>query len=834
MAELINQPSSQNLQDYVGELLELASSESLPEENINIVRTSCKQAVSHTFVIAFAGLRSAGKSTTINALLERELLYSHAGHATGTVCYISSLAPSDTEEKIEITFINQSQIQAEVEDLCMTLGIKSPGGVTQPEVKKNLERELRLKDRDGIPDKTSQSIKLLEDLLTNYDKYQSYITEKNTVLTLEPINEETLKQAAEYAAWEKEGKEEQREVGGSLVVERIDYYCRNPLLDSGNVLLDLPGIDAPIKRDRDLTENRLKDEKTGAVVFMPSLAYEGALSPEEIEINSLIKENTGIRSRVFFVFNRVDETLSDAQTRNRFSQSLDSDFVFLSQDSEDETKRVYCTSALLGFYSSVIKKYIDQHGTKAINIPDAIEHGIKVGDSKIPKKYLVSLVYYLRYEKKLNLTTASDPSNSDVLAKEIKEIINNYSSVFEEVIAESGIPQLQQSISHYVEFKKLPQLYQQLNVDLQSLCRKLRAKYKASKEDLDNYPKTTEELKNEAKKEIKQKLVIIQNNFVEHLDKIRNDFKIKYWNELDEEYKLVKQNITQSLKNLIDNNGSDFYLDELYTKASSNEHNKEKYGTAPILSIFVELFYLLSAKFQKSLVKECKKVTQKAFDLLRNEIQKQDYYSTLENLLGDEVFFLFEIIDLEGKIFESIIKDRAMVISQGFIRESPHFYEEINNRTKEVSESSMSLSFIEILTEILKNTDGKYGSPKRDKNIENLIMDFFKVQFSTDEETLKTLYDDLDLQITISFQERLKSISKELRDKIIQQEKVAVEKSYLNLEVEAQSKLANYETQKEELKAKISKYNQITNEIKNNQDFKKFKLSNLSNCEIVI
>ncbi|MEM7590055.1 MAG: dynamin family protein [Cyanobacteria bacterium P01_A01_bin.83] len=828
MAESINQPSTLNLQDYVGELLELASSESLPEDNINTVRTSCKQAVSHTFEIAFAGLRSAGKSTTINALLERELLYSQASHATGTVCYIRSVDSLDTKEKITITFVNQSQLQAEVDQLCIASGISNTGDITQPEVRSNLNKELRLKNIDqDIPDKTSQSIKLLQRLLEAYDKYQSYITVENTVLSLE-LNEKTLEQAAEYAAWEKE----KGEVGGGSVVERIDYYCKNSLLDSGNILIDLPGIDAPIKRDRDLTENRLKDEKTGAVVFMPSSAYEGALSQEEIEINSLIKANPGIRSRVFFVFNRVDETLSDAQKRNKFAQSLQRDFVFLSEDSEDETKRIYSTSALLGFYSSVIKKYIDENGIEAINIPSAIEHGIKIGNSKIPKKYLDSLVYFLRYKQKLNLTTASDPTNSDVLAKEIKEIINKHSSSFEDVVAASGIPRLQQSIRDYVNLKKRPQLYLQLNEDLQSLCRQLREKYKKQWIYLNNSPQTTEELKADAKKKIDDDLKNISKDFEKHINQVKRDFSTstEVWEDLKKEFEALKENTTQFLKTLVDS--SDFSLDKLYKKAVNNRIDND--SIAPIVSIFVEPFYSLSSEFQSFFTKESSKITRKIFNILISQIQKQDYYNTLENLLEEEPSFLLNEVDKEGMIFVRIIEDVAKRICQEYIRESANFYDQHHDAESESSDSSVTLSFIEILGEILKSIKDKFGEPAPNKNIENSIRDLFRVQFSTDEQELENLFSRFVFQIKVSFGERLEQIRLDLKDKIPDQFNLAVQRSNQRLEIEAQSKLDFYESQKEKLQTEIKQYNRIVDSINNHQDWKSLKLRSLSTCEIDI
>lgn len=829
MAESNNQPSNQNLQDYVAELLELANSESLPEEDIKAVRTSCEQAVSHTFEIAFAGLRSAGKSTTINALLDRELLYSQAGHATGTICYIRSLRNSDTEENVEhikITFINQSQLKVNITELCNRLNIPTSGDVTQSEERVHLMSQVRLKQREQeLPDRTAQSIDLLERLLKAYNKYQSYITAENQTIILSPLDEKNRKQAAEYAAWEKEGGD----VGGGSVVERIDYYCHNPLLDSGNILIDLPGIDAPIERDRDLTHNRLKDEKTGAVVFMPSSAYEGALSQEEIELNTLIKGNMGIRSRVFFVFNRLDETWSDNQKKNKFEQSLSNDFNFLHPDDDDETKRIYCTSALLGFYTSLIQKYIAQNGIDSIDIPHTIEDGIEIGNSKIPKQYLISLVYFFRYQKNIKFES-NDSTNNDVLAQEITEIVNKYLSSLQDVVTASGIPQFRKSIYDYVNHKKRPQLYQQLYEDLQTLCRQLREEYREKSIQLINFPKTTEELKATAKEKIREDLQTISNDFDRHMDRAYKDFVTGSWGDFATEFNILKQNTTEFLKDLIDS--SDFSLDKLYNKAIFNRRNN--YGTAPILSIFVEPFYLLSTEFQKFLVKESKRVTQKTFYILKTQIQKKDYYHNLDQLLGDDADLILKKVEQEGKIFVSEIENVATKISQQYIRESSRFYEQEHDDNHENLDSSMAVSFIEILSKILKSTKGKFGEPATNKDIEQSIRELFRVQFSTDEHELETLYSDFRLQINVSFEKRLESMLIELKDKIPQQFDLAVKKSDQRLESEARSKLNSYESLKADLQTKIQQYNQIIDGINNNQNWKSLQLLDLSTCEIEI
>ncbi|MFN9650517.1 MAG: dynamin family protein, partial [Pseudanabaena sp.] len=84
-------PQCQDLQSQVESILQLLQQETTlrSQQDGSIVQSSLRKAIAPTFEIVFAGAFSAGKSMLINALLERELLYSAEGHATGTECKIA-------------------------------------------------------------------------------------------------------------------------------------------------------------------------------------------------------------------------------------------------------------------------------------------------------------------------------------------------------------------------------------------------------------------------------------------------------------------------------------------------------------------------------------------------------------------------------------------------------------------------------------------------------------------------------------------------------------------------------------------------------------------------
>nr|WP_242050710.1 dynamin family protein [Oculatella sp. FACHB-28] len=136
-------PSCQSLQEQVDALLQLLNQEpSLrSQQNTTAIHTSLRKAIAPTFEIVFAGAFSAGKSMLINALLERELLYSAEGHATGTECQIAYAEPG--KERVVLTFLSEAEIREQASVLCQRLGLTASVNVNQMEVVDLLRRKCR-------------------------------------------------------------------------------------------------------------------------------------------------------------------------------------------------------------------------------------------------------------------------------------------------------------------------------------------------------------------------------------------------------------------------------------------------------------------------------------------------------------------------------------------------------------------------------------------------------------------------------------------------------------------------------------------------------------------
>ena len=308
MSSLI--PQCQELSVQVESILQLLHQETaLRSQDITPVKISLDKAISPKFEIVFAGAFSAGKSMLINALLERELLYSAEGHATGTECKIE-YAPADSE-RVVLTFLSEADIREQAEFLCQQLGLNTVENINKQDVVNLLhQRCTAIIKQEGGESKSERAkqakalILLLEGYVTNRDRIN---THNNATYSMEQFNFTNLKEAAGYA----------RRGSNSAVLKRIEYYCYHPLLEDGNVIIDTPGIDAPVAKDAQLTYEKIQDSDTSAVVCVLKPASAGDMTKEETELLETMRENAGIRDRVFYIFNSIDETWYNNQIRQR-------------------------------------------------------------------------------------------------------------------------------------------------------------------------------------------------------------------------------------------------------------------------------------------------------------------------------------------------------------------------------------------------------------------------------------------------------------------------------------------------------------------------------------
>ena len=172
-------PQCTNLQEQVDSLLQLLRQESsLRQQDITAVQASLKKAISPEFEIVFAGAFSAGKSMLINALLERELLYSAEGHATGTECYIAFAEPD--KERVVLTFLSEVEISQQASVLCEKLGLPIELNINQTDVVSLLSQGCNIiieteggENKSELAKQAKALMLLLEGFKTNRDRIQS-------------------------------------------------------------------------------------------------------------------------------------------------------------------------------------------------------------------------------------------------------------------------------------------------------------------------------------------------------------------------------------------------------------------------------------------------------------------------------------------------------------------------------------------------------------------------------------------------------------------------------------------------------------------------------------
>jgi replication fork clamp-binding protein CrfC len=428
-------PQCQQLQAQVESILQLIHQEAaLRSQDITSVQISLDKAISPKFEIVFAGAFSAGKSMLINALLERELLYSAEGHATGTECKIE-YAPADSE-RVVLTFLSEAEIREQAVFLCQQLGFNTVENINKQDVVDLLHQGCTaIIQQEGGESKSERAkqakalILLLEGYVTNRDRIN---TINNATYSMEQFNFTNLKEAAGYA----------RRGSNSAVLKRIEYYCYHPLLEDGNVIIDTPGIDAPVEKDAQLTYQKIQHSDTSAVVCVLKPASAGDMTKEETKLLETMRENAGIRDRVFYIFNRIDETWYNNPLRQRLEDLINSQFR--------DTNRVYKTSSLHNYETSNHNyvRILSEQGTPLINQ--------LIQDSGI-EEFRTSITRYLTEEKRPQLFKNLADDLEDICIK----LKKHYQSVQIDLDSQ---PREIESMKEY-ELQKLNQQLQQVGRD---------------------------------------------------------------------------------------------------------------------------------------------------------------------------------------------------------------------------------------------------------------------------------------------------------------------------------------------------------------------------------
>jgi replication fork clamp-binding protein CrfC len=580
------------LQEPVERLLQLLGQELSLAENIDVslVQTSLRKAITPKFEIVFAGVFSAGKSMLINALLERELLYSAEGHATGTECQIAYADPH--KEQVLLTFLSLGEIQEQVNLLCQPLGCDLGDIRDQDARQYTYQNILDIIQQEGGESKSEKAKRAaaLKYLLQGFQDNRQHIEPAgNTTLSMEQIHCGSLHEAASYV----------RRGSNSAVLKRVEYYCHHPLLKDGNVFIDTPGIDAPVKRDAEWTYRKIEDSDTSAVICVLKAASAGDLTSEETELLEKTRANPGIRDRVFYVFNRIDESWYNAQLKQRLAQLIQEQFY--------DSYRVYKTSGLLGFYGSQLRKTSakDRYGLESI-FADSVR---QAGGSEETPQFVNEFNRYCANSGKLPASRFRIEVKSYESANEnYARILNEGSSdLIEQLIHDSGIETFRTAITRYLTKEKRPLLLKNLIEDLTPICTKLRQFYLEAAYSLQSQPQNVEALKEQGLSNLSKELKTVGDSFQAHIEDIINEITASNNNSTFEaDFRKLKARMVSRLDELLNT----FSVSSIHQRAQATHRRNT---VVPLLGILAEAFYYLANGLEEVLVDASQQLTANFF-----------------------------------------------------------------------------------------------------------------------------------------------------------------------------------------------------------------------------
>lgn len=616
------------------------------------VQESLRKAIAPTFDIVFAGAFSAGKSMLINALLERELLYSAEGHATGTECQIAYAAPD--QELVVLTFLSQADIDQQAVTLCekLKLGSFQKLGIGQARAKAQAIIQQEGGESKSERAKQASGLKyLLDGAEQNSDRIHA--TETQT-FSMEQFNFTNLQEAAAYA----------RRGANSAVLKRIEYYCHHPLLQDGNVLVDTPGIDAPVKKDAELTYRKIEHPDTSAVVCVLKPASVGDMTVEETELLEKIQNNPGIRDRVFYAFNRVDETWYNGQLRQRLDQ--------LIQDQFSDSQRVYQTSALLGFYGSQLRHTdaSNRFGLDTLFADQLTSANDSDGAEGTPQfinefnRYCANSGKLPAHRFRIDIRSYESPNENylRVLQEQGQPLIDH-------LVDDSGIETFRTAITRYLTEEKRPQLLINLVDDLYPICTPLRQHFLEAWHTLQRQPQDIDSIKEKELGQLSQDLRAAGNAFRADMERAVNETVASDANaSFEKDFQQLQARMVSRLDELLNT----FAVGDVHRRAQASHRRN---SVVPLLGILAEAFYYLANGLEDTLVACSAEMSTQFFRRLQTQVKKQDYYRQIYRLLGHDAGIEQTLNQACQNVTQSLMNE-ARTECDRYVRERANFFEE--------------------------------------------------------------------------------------------------------------------------------------------------------------
>ncbi|QHU99831.1 dynamin-like GTPase family protein [Synechocystis sp. CACIAM 05] len=762
-------PQCQNLREQVNQLIELLRQEPTlrSQQDTSIVETALGKALSPRFEIVFAGAFSAGKSMLINALLERELLYSAEGHATGTECHIEYA--NANEERVVLTFLSEAEIRQQALILAKYLNVNVGDlNINQPEAVKVVSQYCqKIIAEEGGENKSERAkqANALHLLLIGFEQNRERInTVQNSTYSMDQLNFSSLAEAAGYA----------RRGANSAVLKRLDYFCNHSLLKDGNVLVDLPGIDAPVKEDAERAYRKIESPDTSAVICVLKPAAAGDMSAEETQLLERISKNPGIRDRVFYVFNRIDDTWYNTQLRQRLEGLIQSQFR--------DNSRVYKTSGLLGFYGSQVKQ---TNSSTRFGLDSIFATMIKGFDGEEETPQFVSEFnnYCANSGKLLSTAFRVSVNGYETSNENYVRILSEWGiPLVDQLIHDSGIESFRSGIGLYLAEEKYPELFATLANDLQPLCIALRQFYLENYRQLDSQPREIAAMKAQELTLLNQEMQNLGIEFKKYMSAQINDVVIGNDREFDQDFTKLKARMVARLDELL----KTFSVMNAYRRATESHPRN---STAPFIAVLVEALYYLANELEDAFIEAIHELVKNFFQRLGDRLRKVDCYHQVYRLIGNDGGIEQLLRRAEEDITKALVNE-ARTECDRYVRESPRFYDE-------------GTFSIYQFRQTLQQTSQGYDA-QAIVEAEPAIKELLKLDFEP--KVFNTVRKNFRQTVNNTLKTHLLPMAEEQAQIILEQYDVARKYREQTLEQDAEEKIARNSRLQSEIKQKIDLY----------------------------
>jgi gas vesicle protein len=577
--------------------------------------------------------------------------------------------------------------------------------------------------------------------------------------------------AADYA---RRGK-------NSAVLKRINYYCHHDILRDGNTLVDLPGIDAPVERDAELTYRKIADPETSAVICVLKVADAGEMTIEETKLLETMRENEGISDRVFYVFNRIDETWYNSGKQQRLQELLESDFR-----EAQRRNRVFETSALLGFYGSQVrqKSLEDQFGLRSIFLSQ-----VQAGETP---QFVQEFNRYCFLSGKLNDTEFDISTSTRETANE--KYLNALSKyphplLIDQLIQDSGVQDFSIIVNRYLSEEKRPELFKNLAKSIHDTCYRLNDSIAHAAQQLMTFSNDPRLLKEQKLAKVSQELQQAADQFKEHMgEEIQR--VIEGTSDFEKAFTKLEAKMSGTLLELLER----FSYWDAYERARKVHPN---YVKAPLLTILGEAFYYLASELELVLAEEVKTLTFNLFRTLVGEIRQRSYYRQLTRLLGNEhpINLIDTLHEVEQRVMLSLL-DQVHSECELYVQEDPKIY---SNSGREPG--------IYQFQEALRQVFHVSISRKELEKIEPTIRQLLEIDFQN--KVNKTTQESFRYRVSSTLNQYLGKMVEQQYTLIIQQDDHAREYARQTIDNEIEQAIAAYQKAIREAQQKIEKYNII-------------------------